>query len=377
MFMRFLHFVFCLSFLFCVLGTLPHGAQAQSREEALAEKISETTKKKEALDKQAQSLEGKIKKTKKTLISLADDIQKNENEMASLEKDIVALGQKIDKQKVTIDENNLFLSKAILVLQRLGRTPPQTLLLKTGAPYKTAQTTMVIGRLLPSLEGKSRELSLQLEEYEQLSRTLAQKKDQAEKTAQVLNIKQENMTALLEKRQTLYKTATRDLDGYEQDLKKMARESRSLKVLVHKVAKHNLPDRSLTRYDPPRLLSGGGNSRLPISGTILVNYHDKDAFGAPSDGVKIKGRSGALGVAPMGGVVKFTGSFKNYDNLIILEHKDGYHSLIAGLDKVNTSVGQYLEAGEPLGTLGKGNTTLYYELRKNGTPVDPNKKIKL
>lgn len=372
--MRFLYFVIFVCVLSCAFTLNAH---AENREQALATKISETTQKKEELDKQTRSLDGKIKKTKKTLINLADDIRENENEMAVLEKDIAALDQKIEKQKTEIDENSLFLSKAILVLQRLGRTPPQTLLLKAGAPYKTAQTTLVIGRILPSLEGKSRELSSQLEEYEQLSNTLAVKKDKAQKTALALNTKQEDMQALLEKRQTLYKTAALDLEKHEKDLKKMAKEAQSLKALVNKVAKSNLPDKASTSSFSKPAIFTGGDTRLPISGAILVNYHDKDAFGAPSDGMKIKGRAGALGVAPMDGVVKFAGSFKNYDNLIILEHKDGYHSLIAGLDKVNASVGQYLEAGEPIGALGKDKTTLYYELRKNGTPVNPNKKIKL
>jgi murein hydrolase activator len=82
----------------------------------------------------------------------------------------------------------------------------------------------------------------------------------------------------------------------------------------------------------------------------------------------------------MGGVVRYAGYFKNYGQIIIVEHQKDYHSLIAGLARIDTVVGQSVAAGEPVGVLAKsssdgGKPTLYYELRLNGEPVNPARKF--
>jgi septal ring factor EnvC (AmiA/AmiB activator) len=73
--------------------------------------------------------------------------------------------------------------------------------------------------------------------------------------------------------------------------------------------------------------------------------------------------------------VRYTGPFKNYGQLVIIEHQKGYHSLVAGLDRIDTVVGQSVSAGEPVGILGPapdgGKPSVYYELRHKGQPVNP------
>ncbi|MBU0859836.1 MAG: peptidoglycan DD-metalloendopeptidase family protein [Alphaproteobacteria bacterium] len=75
-------------------------------------------------------------------------------------------------------------------------------------------------------------------------------------------------------------------------------------------------------------------------------------------------------------MVRFSGPFKNYGNMIIIEHKKDYHSLIAGLTRLDVREGTSVNAGEPVGSLPSsssrgGKPTLYYELRQKGRPVNP------
>ena len=129
-----------------------------------------------------------------------------------------------------------------------------------------------------------------------------------------------------------------------------------------------------------RTMPAAGASRLPVSGVIMTGYGELNNIGAPSQGVTINGQAGALVVAPMGGIVRFAGEFKNYGRLIILEHKDDYHSLIGGLEAINITVGEKVGAGEPVGKLPvtpsrDDQPALYYELRYKGSPIDPSKKF--
>lgn len=54
---------------------------------------------------------------------------------------------------------------------------------------------------------------------------------------------------------------------------------------------------------------------------------------------------------------------------------DGYHLLVAGLAQSDVTVGQWLLAGEPIGSMTRTTDgkrpELYLELRRNGSPVDP------
>ena len=125
-------------------------------------------------------------------------------------------------------------------------------------------------------------------------------------------------------------------------------------------------------------MPSAGRPQLPAAGSIITNYGKTDSIGAISKGITLQPSPGAIVVAPMGGIVRFSGSFLHYGRMVIIEHPKGYHSLIAGLDDINVSAGISITAGEPVGKLPTSTSrgeapTLYYELRFKGQPVDPSR----
>ena len=80
-----------------------------------------------------------------------------------------------------------------------------------------------------------------------------------------------------------------------------------------------------------------------------------------------------LAVAP--GLVRFAGWFRGYGRIVIVDHGDGFHSISGHLDAIHVQVGTPVEGGEPIGTVGETGSlfgpSLYFELRENGQPVDP------
>jgi septal ring factor EnvC (AmiA/AmiB activator) len=66
--------------------------------------------------------------------------------------------------------------------------------------------------------------------------------------------------------------------------------------------------------------------------------------------------------------------------MALIEHGDGYHTLLTGLETVNIAEGDWVLQGELIGTLPerlRSGTSelaapeLYVEIRKNGKPIDP------
>ena len=71
----------------------------------------------------------------------------------------------------------------------------------------------------------------------------------------------------------------------------------------------------------------------------------------------------------------FAGPFRGYGELLIIDHGEGYHTLIAGVARIDGAVGQLLLAGEPVGVMGRPlpleeKPELYIELRHEGEPID-------
>lgn len=92
-------------------------------------------------------------------------------------------------------------------------------------------------------------------------------------------------------------------------------------------------------------------------------------------GLDIRAASGTPVVAVADGTVVYAGSLRGYGNLLIVDHGDGYHTLMAHLSSIALELGAAVAAGERVGEVGdtgslKGSY-LYFEVRKGGQAVDP------
>ena len=88
--------------------------------------------------------------------------------------------------------------------------------------------------------------------------------------------------------------------------------------------------------------------------------------------------------SPADGWISFSGPYRSYGQLLIINGGDGYYIVLAGLDGISVAPGQFVLAGEPVGSMGDGSVKtaasialgaaepiLYVEFRKDGTAIDP------
>lgn len=113
-----------------------------------------------------------------------------------------------------------------------------------------------------------------------------------------------------------------------------------------------------------QLVSGFGNRLHPILGYYRLHA-----------GVDFDGATGDPIIASRNGVVILAEYYGGYGNTVILDHGDGFSTLYAHLSYISVGVGDTIEAGRRLGDLGStGLSTgphLHFEIRQNGSPVDP------
>ena len=113
-------------------------------------------------------------------------------------------------------------------------------------------------------------------------------------------------------------------------------------------------------------------------GDVKSLFGQTGTGGLTHKGVTISVMSEAQVIAPYEGRVAFPGPFRGYGRLLIIEHGAGYHTLLAGMGRIDVIVGQWLLGGEPVGIMDRIQTknkglkpSLYIELRRGGQPINP------
>ena len=79
----------------------------------------------------------------------------------------------------------------------------------------------------------------------------------------------------------------------------------------------------------------------------------------------------------MAGQVIFADWFRGYGKLVIIDHGSGYTTLYSHLQDVYVSVGEMVAENQGVGTVGStgtlGEIILHFEIRKDGSPINPEK----
>lgn len=110
----------------------------------------------------------------------------------------------------------------------------------------------------------------------------------------------------------------------------------------------------------------------PIHGKVLSTFGAGDP---PNRGIDISGKLGAAVRASRAGEVVYSGDkLRGYGKLIIIRDPDDYLTAYAYNDKLLVRVGESVSNGEIIARLGKydkGQARLHFEIRKDGSPVNP------
>ncbi|WP_425507484.1 murein hydrolase activator EnvC family protein [Stenotrophomonas acidaminiphila] len=131
---------------------------------------------------------------------------------------------------------------------------------------------------------------------------------------------------------------------------------------------------------PPRVTANApapkvGGLGWPLSGNLLARYGGRLPDGRTSSGVLIGAPPGTTVTAVADGTVVFSDWMTGYGMILIVDHGNGYMSLYAHNDTLLRDAGARVRRGEAVARVGnsggQGVAALYFELRRNGQPVDP------
>lgn len=118
-----------------------------------------------------------------------------------------------------------------------------------------------------------------------------------------------------------------------------------------------------------------GGLGWPLSGNLLARYGGRMPDGRTSSGVLIGAPAGSTVTAVADGTVVFSEWMTGYGLILIVDHGNGYMSLYAHNESLLRDTGDRVKRGDAVAKVGtsggQGTPALYFELRRNGQPVDP------
>ncbi|MBT3922111.1 MAG: peptidoglycan DD-metalloendopeptidase family protein [Nitrospina sp.] len=296
----------------------------------------------------------------------------NKKKIAKLEKNLKGNKNELDRQKVSLGkrlrhiymEGPVFPLKVAFSSEGINDLLQRLKFLELIAEYDASLMTNFENRLNDSKVEKQSLLAVR-------AKLVRLEKDALSKQSEFENARKG-------KKKFLKKIKNKKKLGI-QSRKELLKASSNLNDLIQKILGKLVSGAGLDITDKK------GRLNLPLKGKILNKFgrqKDKqfDSF-IVHNGINIRSKTGSSVHAVFDGKVLYTGELDGYGNLVIIGHGKDYHTLYGHLDRIKVKQNQIVQTGNIIGLSGDTGSligeTLYFEMRKNGKPIEPVRWFKM
>ncbi len=342
-------------------------------------------------DGKAAGLAEEIDRLRREKVASATAIRAGEAEMSRLEARLAQLTREEARKASGLAAGRRQMADVLSALTRLARHPPAAIIVQPLSPADTVRGGILLRTSVGEIERRAGRLRAELEGLATTRHSIADRSLELGATAAALEAERLRLNGLLAGTTELHRQAAADSREAAARIRRLSSEARDLRELLARLGpatgdRSRPPEQETAVASLPRLVltpppesgrpiaAARGTLPFPVVGRVVGRYGEESGSGLISKGITIETRSGAQVVSPHQGRVAFAGPFRGYGQLLIIEHGEAYHSLMAGFDRIDTVIGQLVFGGEPVGVMGHpddGKPSLYLELRRNNRPVDP------
>jgi len=378
-----------LSAVICVSAFAAYEEKIKEYDKEIQEKEKEKTKAKKELATEKKKLEkkriqernlrqrlSKIKKDlevkKKEIIIYDENLKKTEKKLEKKKKDLEKATSELKTSQNTLGE------RLIIIYKRKSPSYPHDF------PQKILKEKSI--KVIASCDAN------QLAGDEERKKGVEKEKKSLEERRTKITTYKEGALARkgeIEKnkraKETLLAKTEKERMAYQKRVRELEKASRELETLIR-----NLEAKKKETVEQARLASLAfrqKKGRLPwptISHQITKRYgkhqHPQYKTYTFHKGIDIKAPQGAEVWAVSKGRIVFAQwsqkpGLREYGKMVMIAHGGGYYTLYAHLDSILVKENQEVEGGEIIGKVGqtasKKGPYLYFEMRKDGAPLNP------
>ena len=301
--------------------------------------------------------------------------------------------------EASFGERRARMAELLAALQRMVHDAPPAIFVRPDDMAAAVRAAAVVKTLMADVKSEADTLSRDLKKSSDLQQTIGDQRDRLAASAEELAVDKEKLDALVNARQKSIVAREGALTDERNRADSLAAEATSLKDLIARMEGDADADKAAAAVVASRAaIRGGDLARLkpatpfadakgrlpwPVSGKVTKSFGDPDSLGGQSKGESLAVPPGATVSTPADAWVAFAGPYRSYGQLLILNAGEGYYIVLAGMERIEVSVGQFVLAGEPVAVMGSGGAraagpaigaagpVLYIEFRKNDTVIDP------
>ncbi len=368
------------------------------------EKVASLEAEVSAIRKERSALTAALIQSAKTEKKLSEDIQDIESRLEDLKT-------RREDIRNSLNSRREVLSHVLAGLQRIGLNPPPALIVQPNDALASVRSAILLSAVVPEMRAETEILFADLKELQRVSNGIESERESLAARVGEQQAEKKRLSLLVDEKRKLEDKSDSVLKREQEIAQRLATQATSLQQLIASLDNRITTIRETAeaelREERERMQQGReralrdnlgnqklgslysfstlrGRMELPVTGQVVHRYGDRDDIGGHYRGDTVQTQSGAIVTAPSDSEVLYAGPFRSYGQLLILDAKDGYHVVLAGMDRINVGAGQAVLAGEPVGVMGEmrlasvtspkdGNAVpeLYIEFRKDGKPVNP------
>ena len=398
-----------------ISGNVTAAKNTQENDKALKDmrdKITASSERARKFEQESNNLDQKITDLRQQLVQAAGKIQAAEQDVFSREDRLDVLNLQEKNLKNALKSKYGQMARTLGAMQRLSQQPVDLVAYRPEKAINSLRSAALLKILQPELQKRADIIRKDMTELELVRDQISLERKELKEILSSLTREQIDMNQLLAARRLKQQELRQATREERRKLEQFASQASSLKDLISRIKQENkareraslAAARRVTEKPGTASLSGGkksarrkldslpagplsfrqakGTIPLPARGAIRRTFGSKTPEGQSSEGITIHTRPRATVISPHEGRIVFAGKFRSYGLLLIIAHGPEYHTLLAGMTRLDAEVGQWVLKGEPIGQMAtdpdKTKTTgavagqnLYVELRRMGKPINP------
>jgi septal ring factor EnvC (AmiA/AmiB activator) len=331
----------------------------------------------EALENKELSLIDEIYKLDRELERKREDLKRIRNEKKQVETNLQSVGREISDLEANQTKLEIALKGRLKALYKTRQGGILKILFSTEDINDLERNLYYIKSVVQydmhlikefrenqmRLEGGRKRLEVQKKELNNLSEEYERKRDTLSRQKET----RRSMIKKVRQEEALQLASLEELEDAAFDLQNLVDK---LRKQIDEEEKKNVR----TDFDSMK-----GRLEMPVNGKIISFYgkvqHPTFKTVTFNKGVEIVAPAGSEVNAVFEGEVVYSGWFKGYGKIIIIDHGNGYHTLLAHLSDTFKNVGDEVDRGDVVALVGDTGSLkgpmLYFEVRYHGEPKDP------
>jgi septal ring factor EnvC (AmiA/AmiB activator) len=305
---------------------------------------------------------------------MAEGLEKLHNELSDKRNELKTLENKQKEQIKELNQQRQILAQQIRAIYMMGRQDYLKM-------WLNQQDLSTIGRVLgyynyfnQARVQQIKIINTTLQRIDALKQEIREETVELDQLISSQDRKRQQYELSYSERQAVLAQLATVLEDQDRELKQLEEDKLHLKSLLGTLedALKDVPQPQGRQIVFAKLK---GQLPFPVRGKILKRFGEPLVGKLRWQGLLMSAEVGSKVQAVASGRVAFAEWFLTFGLLVIIDHGNGYMSLYAHNQSLYTKTGNWVEAGETIASVGKSGgrevPALYFEIRRQGIPVDP------